>query len=96
MTDRPLSSLTLFHTSQGWQLSTREAGETGWSVSFIQQSQVTELLALLGREPTLRAEAAFYGEPSAAQLARDIRRAAAPATTTPRTRHTVEAVEIEI
>jgi hypothetical protein len=44
---KPLSGFTLFETSRGWQLSTREVGEDGWSVRIVSDEQAEVLLALV-------------------------------------------------
>lgn len=42
-----LDGLTLFHTTRGWQLSTREKDQPGWSVRIIPNDQAFTILSAM-------------------------------------------------
>ena len=45
---KELTGFTLFKVKAGWQMSTRDKGETGWNVEIIPDNRAQALLMMLG------------------------------------------------
>jgi hypothetical protein len=74
-----LEGFTLFKVSRGWQLSTREIGEYGWSVSSVSDEQAATILtavaplippALAPVAPTTNGPKDLFGKPAPARRPR--------------------------